>query len=140
MKRIIFILIQATVFTGLHAQTVLTYIIDSLKQVLHLEDTSGQRLDVALPLLMSNNNGVRMSHAMDAVYEATNNIAVDSANVESLKAVHRSFRIIREDDDVFKRYFHMTPTVAAMTMLSKFQNDCTNATSIALTDISQRLR
>ena len=44
-----------------------------------------------------------------------------------------------ETGDWKKKYFEGIPTVAAVTILTRFQNDCQNAALIALGDIKKRL-
>jgi GldM N-terminal domain len=49
------------------------------------------------------------------------------------------FLEIENDKDWIRKHFELTPTVAAITMLSKYQNDCYNIASIIMSDIKKKM-
>jgi hypothetical protein len=114
-------------------------LIESLKQAMQNEDTSGTRLNIATKLLASGNVEHDLTQALLHVYVTANSYHIDNTKKQNLDSVLLSIKEIQGDRDWTKKYFENTATVAAITMFSKFQNDCTNAAVIVLDDIKQRL-
>jgi methyl-accepting chemotaxis protein len=116
-----------------------TQFMDSLKKTMQLQDSSGNRLDLATNVLISTNVQHQLTKALTHVYNTTSDYEIDSIKKQRLDSVLLSIKDIQSDRQWTKKYFETTPTVAAITILSKFQNDCTNAATIVLGDIKQRL-
>ena len=113
--------------------------IDSLKQTMQFQDTSGTNLNLATKLLVFTNTGDSLAKVLLDVYANTNSYPFDNTKRQGLDSVLQPIREVQSDKQWTKKYFERTPTVAAMTILSKFQNDCTNAAAITLGDIKLRL-
>ncbi|RYZ23787.1 MAG: hypothetical protein EOO10_20825 [Chitinophagaceae bacterium] len=112
---------------------------DSLKETMRLQDSTGNRLDVATKLLVGTNNQHELKKYLAQVYSAANRYKSDNTNMLKLDSALLPLKEVQTDREWAKKYFESTPTVAATTMLSKFQNDCTNVAAIILGDIKQRV-
>lgn len=113
--------------------------IDSLKEVMKLEDSLGTNLTIASNLLVSTTTGDILRKELMNVYISAKSYSSSKAKQAELDSTLQSFREIQFNEDWEKIYFEKTPTVAAMTVLSKYQNDCKNIATIILTDIKMRL-
>lgn len=113
--------------------------IDSLKEVMKLEDSLGTNLTIASNLLVSTTTGDILRKELMNVYISAKSYSSSNAKQAELDSTLQSFREIQFNEDWEKIYFEKTPTVAAMTVLCKYQNDCKNITTIILTDIKMRL-
>jgi len=113
--------------------------IDSLKEIMQLQDTLGTNLNVATKLFVFTPTGDNLKKVLLDVYTNTKSYSIDNARQSELDSTLQSFREIQSNKDWTKLYFEKTPTIAAITMLSKFQNDCKNVATITLADIKKRL-
>ena len=113
--------------------------IDSLKQTMQLQDTSGMNLNLATTLLVFTNTGDSLAKMLLNVYANASSYPLANSKKQMLDSALQSIQEIQHDQQWTKKYFKATPTVAAITILTKFQNDCTNAATITLADIKQRL-
>lgn len=95
-------------------------LIDSLKGVLLFQDKSGTNLETATKLLVSTNTGDDLTNVLLNVYANTNSYNIDNSNRPRLDSMLQSFKEIQNDEQWTNKYFEMTPTVAAITILSKF--------------------
>ena len=112
--------------------------IDSLKEIMQLQDTLGNNLSVATKLLVFTPTGDILGKALLNVYTNAKSYPIENARQSELDSTLQSFQEIQNNKDWTKIYFEKTPTVAAMTILSKFQNDCKNVATITLTHIKKR--
>ena len=112
---------------------------DSLKQMMQFQDASGTNVNLATKLFVFTNTGDSLARVLLNVYAYTNSYSVNHTKKQELDSVLQTIREIQIDTQWGKKYFETAPTVAAITILSKFQNDCTNAAVITLGDIKQRL-
>lgn len=113
--------------------------INGLKLNLQSKDSSGGNLNTASALLISTPAGDSLRKVLLNVYAVTESYSLRIATDNGLEHALQTFASIQNNKDWLKLYFDNTPTVAALTMLSKFQNDCQNAASITLADIKNRL-
>ncbi len=113
--------------------------IDSLKLTMRFQDTSGTNLDLATKLFVFTSTGDDLAKVLLKVYANTNSYKISSSKRQELDSMLQSFREIQSDKQWTKKYFEATPIVAAITILSKFQNDCTNAATFTLDDIKKQL-
>lgn len=113
--------------------------IDSLKEIMQLQDTLGTNLNVATKLFVFTPTGDNLKKVLLNVYTNAKSYPIDNARQSELDSTLQSFLEIQSNKDWTKIYFEKTPTFGALTMLSKFQNDCTNVASITLTEIKKRL-
>ena len=63
----------------------------------------------------------------------------NSKEKTNLDSVANSIIELQFDKDWSKKYFDKTPTVAAITMLTKFKNDCKNSAIIGMTSIRKQM-
>lgn len=92
-------------------------LITCLKNELKTADTSGEKLDIAGKLLIQTQTGDSLFNDMRQVYEAGVKYG-DSTMYPLLKDIKKHGK-----DKWLERYFKMVPSVAAITILSKFRND-----------------
>ena len=90
----------------------------NLKEDLESMDKQGERLDVAESLLIQTPKGDSLFRYVMSMYD----IGIQYGD----SSVKDEFVLARENDKNkwLKKYFKMVPTIAARTILSKFQNDC----------------
>lgn len=102
------------------------------------EDFREDNLDASTRLFETNGKGAELKQKLDAYKEAMLNI-----DPEIRKQFEANFPVNTDTKqfetkegktkDFTQTYFHMTPTIAALTMLSKFQNNVRNAESEIVT-------
>src|SRR5688572_1507390 len=90
----------------------------NLKEDLESMDKKGERLDVAESLLIQTPKGDSLFNFVMSVYD----IGIEYGD----SSMKHNFTLLRERDKNkwLEKYFKMVPTIAARTILSKFQNDC----------------
>ena len=113
--------------------------LDSIKTVLQTADATGGRLDVASKLLINTTTGKRLQQLLLDVNDRTTAFYADSIG-SPVEATLFSIHEIRTDSGWSNKYFSRSPTVAAQTILSKFQGDCIYAGSAVLMDIMPHMR
>jgi hypothetical protein len=113
--------------------------IDSLKQVMKFQDTSGTDIDLASSIFVNSKTGDILKEKLLTVYSHSYASLIDSSKKASLDSVLNSISEFQVDINWKRNYFERAPTVAAITILSKFQNDCKNAATISLQDIKEHL-
>jgi glucosamine 6-phosphate synthetase-like amidotransferase/phosphosugar isomerase protein len=121
----------------INAQTIA--FIDSLKKVLQLMDTSGTDIEVSAKLLIKTNAGNALENKLSGVYRSSISYFTDELKKQQIDSVLYSIKEISSDKLWRKKYFQGSPTVASLTMLSSFQNNCINSTAIILDDIRRQL-
>ncbi len=100
------------------------------------EDFKEDNLDASTRLFETNGEGKKLEAKLKAYKEAILNLHPDiRAKYEKTLPVDIEPPIGQEGTkkDFTTAYFHMTPTVAALTMLSKFQNNIKNAENQVVT-------
>ena len=113
--------------------------IDSIKLVMQSKDTSGTNLNVSTEMLVNSQTGNILKEKLLAVYKYSYLSLIDNSKKGSLDSVLNPIGQLQFNDNWKRIYFEMAPTVAAITILSKFQNDCKNAVVISLRDIKEHL-
>ena len=113
--------------------------LDSLKETLHQKDTTGENVDLAMKVLTEPVISDMLEKKLSVVYSCSLSSLVDGAKKRTLDSMMSTIRGIQPGIDWKKFYFEKTPTVAAMTILAKFRNDCDNGTAFVLTDINNHL-
>ncbi|MBX3238476.1 MAG: hypothetical protein KIT80_06785 [Chitinophagaceae bacterium] len=114
--------------------------LDSLKQVMLKKDTTGTNLDLATKLLFNTKTESDLTENLLSVYHSINSYSVDTSTKATINGTFQIFGEIQADKSWAKKYFETTPTIAAVTILTRLKNDCSNAATIALKDIHQRLK
>ena len=91
--------------------------IENLKNELNRVDKQGEKLDAAENILIKTSKGDSLFKYVMSVYDACIKYGDSSAKQEYI--------LLRRFDKIqwLKKYFKDVPTVAAVTILSKFQND-----------------
>lgn len=115
-------------------------LIDSLKDVMQTKDTSGTDLMLATNLIIKTKIGENLTKALNKVYVFATSYFNDKSEKQKLDSALGSLKEIQSSNDWTRKYFESVPTVGAITILTKFKNDCTNTASVALTDIYERLK
>lgn len=84
-------------------------------------DPTGEKLDIAGKVLIGTSKGDSVYQFMMRVFD----LGIEHSTKEEDK---KSFYKFKESakDEWLEKYFDKIPTVAAKTILSKFQNDCVN--------------
>jgi hypothetical protein len=114
-------------------------LIDSLKQVLQQKDVSGTNAFLAEKLLVGTAVGDSLTSKISKVYAYSRSGVFDHKKKLSLDSSMHFIKSIRTDKEWTKSYFKSTLTVAAITMLSHFQNECLNGAIITIEDLKYRL-
>jgi hypothetical protein len=113
--------------------------IDSLKQTLELQDTSGNDLKPSSKLLVKTLTSNKLQDKLIGVYKYSHLTLNNNKEKINLDSVANSIIELQFDKDWSKKYFDKTPTVAAITMLTKFENDCKNSAIIGMTSIRKQI-
>ena len=111
-----------------------------MKSVLLTADSSGTSSGPSDKLMVNSPAGDSLAEKLGAVSSQCYSGLVDNSALPVLKNALKDIDQIQTDKTWNETYFHSTPTVAAVTILSKFQNDCKEAGLIVLTDIEKHLR
>ncbi len=103
-----------------------------------------ENLDASTRLFESNGKGEELKAKLNAYKEAMLNIDPEIRKQFSTKfPVNTDTEQFKTREgktkDFTQTYFHMTPTIAALTMLSKFQNNVKNAESEIVTHIHNQI-
>jgi len=108
--------------------------------MLQAKDTAGTNTNLATNILVKTKTGDNLTKALNNVYAFTSSYFVDDIKKEELNKALQALKEIQNDKNWTKKYFEHTPTIAAVTILAKFQNDCTTATAIVLTNMEEHLK
>ncbi|HEU4472800.1 MAG TPA: hypothetical protein VFR58_17015 [Flavisolibacter sp.] len=114
-------------------------LLDSLKQIIKVRDSSGERLSVASELLIASRSQQQLTKAFIRLFAATDSYRLDERKRQKLDSFLLSVKEVRSDKHWTKKYFERVPTYAAIVLLDKFQNDCMMAAEIVLADIKQQV-
>jgi GldM N-terminal domain len=113
---------------------------EGLKENLQLPDSSLESVIVPTRLLAGTATGDTLGKKLLQLSDYTYTVLVNSQKKESLDSVFfSSISGMRENKQWTKRYFEKTPTMGALTILAKFENDCTGTAQITLEDLKQHL-
>jgi hypothetical protein len=113
--------------------------IDTLKQWLLAADSTGERKEPAEQLLLHTAAGDSMlTHLQQASWYAHGGL-IAKEKTGRLDSTLNDIRNLTVKKDRMNDCFRRTPTVAALTILFKLQNDCLNGALITLEDIDQHL-
>lgn len=110
--------------------------IDSLIDVLRARDSAGDNLTVASDLLLDHPAGDQLEISLLHIAHSTQSVVAEGKEKDRLNTILKSINEMSEDKSWRKKYFQLTPTVAAITMLNKFKNDIKNAGIVTLTYIT----
>ena len=113
--------------------------LDSLKDVLKSKDKSGENIDVATNLIIKSATGDTLIQKLLVVYKYAYSSLIDKSKKGELDSALIRIGEIRFDKNWKRTYFELTPTFAAMTILSALENDCINAATITLRDIKEHM-
>jgi flagellin-specific chaperone FliS len=113
--------------------------IEDLKQELELKDSSRVSTVIPAQLLGSIETSDRLSQKLSAIYDYSHAALNDKNKSRSLDSTLAAFKEIRNNKQWTTKYFDRTPTIAVITILSKFQYDCQDAARFVLGDIKQHL-
>ena len=113
--------------------------LDNLKQRLEAADSSGLSKDLPGQLFVGTATADTLFQKLQAVHDHSYTALIDQNKARSLDSILTAFKEIRNNKQWTSKYFDKTPTIAAITILNKFQYDCLDAARIALGDINQHL-
>lgn len=114
--------------------------IDSLKYILQSEDTTGMNTEISSKLLVNGSLAKNLTSKLLFVSEQTYKSLIDQNNIQSLDSVLNDINQIKNDKKWTNTHFGETPTIAAITILSKFQSDIKNAGLITLSNLKHYLK
>lgn len=94
-----------------------SFYLEILKNQLDSADSEGEKLDVAEKLIIKTTQGDSLYKYVMTMYD----VGIKYGD----SSFQRSYTVFKEPtkDKWLRKYFRMIPTVAAKTILSKFQND-----------------
>lgn len=113
--------------------------IDSLKQTLELQDSSGNDIILTSKILVATKTSELLKSKLIHVYKFAHSVLTDSVDRTHLDSISRSIVELQRDKDWSRKYFDVTPPVAAITILAKFENDCKNSAIIGMQSIQQQV-
>lgn len=113
--------------------------IDSLKEVLKLQDGVGDNLNIASKLLVKTLTGKKLKDKLVTIYNYSYSTLETTQEKLSLDSVAYFIAHLNSGNNWSEKYFDMTPTVAAITMLTKFENDSKNLAIIGLTSVKRQI-
>jgi len=111
---------------------------DSLKNVLETNDSTGTNTVIPAKIINDKNTSDELKKSLFTVMYATESYTISKDRKMSLDSSLLNIRQIQEDNTVLKKYFTKTPTVGAVTILTMFKNECTNASEIVLGEIEKQ--
>ncbi|HPH91228.1 MAG TPA: hypothetical protein PLZ68_10415 [Ferruginibacter sp.] len=113
--------------------------IDSLNQLQKTLDSSGERLDITEKILVGTPTGNELKRKLLWVSGSCYSTLITPVEKPALDSILSWINEIPTISDWDKRHFQLTPTVAGITILNKFENDCKNAASYSLSLIAKQL-
>ncbi len=113
--------------------------IDSLKKTLELQDSSGNDIILTSKILVSTKTSELLKSKLIHVYKFAHSVLTDSVDRTHLDSISHSILELQRDKDWSRKYFDVTPPVAAITILAKFENDCKNSAFIGMQSIQQQV-
>ena len=113
--------------------------LEKQKDNLRSLDSSGDKLDVAFGALIKWRTADTLENLLEKVYRYSCEMLEDTAKKKSIDSVMSSVTYLRSNKKWKRDYFYQTPTIAALTILSKFQSDCKSSAVITLSDIYQHM-
>jgi hypothetical protein len=116
-----------------------TNFIDSVKNFMMELDSSGGSVEVPGKLLVNTKTGNDIAEKLLNVNLVIATYHADATTKATIDSALQPLKEIRTTADWTKFYFSNTPTIAARTVLSKYENDCKEAALLALSDIKRRL-
>lgn len=122
------------------ATSSVVYCLDSLKNVLIQKDSTGTNPNLATKLIVNSKIGNELTQKLLIFYHSIYSYSMDTSSKLTLDSTLQLFKEIQRDKAWAKKYFEATPTIAAVTILAKINNDCSNAAIIILNDINRRLK
>jgi len=111
-----------------------------LKLNLHNSDASGENMEMAEKLLVNTEDGQKLTKALIDVYSITSGHVVDKRRQLKLDTIQAMLKKIAGNRMWPANYFRMVPTIAAITFLTKLQNDCELSAVEALSDLRERMK
>lgn len=112
--------------------------LEDLKQRLKATDSSGVDINIPAQLFVGTATADTLSQKLLAVYDHSYAALVNKNKTHSLDSALLVFKDMRNKQWT-ENFFDKTPTIAAITILSKFQYDCLDAARICLYDVKQHL-
>jgi hypothetical protein len=103
------------------------------------KDSSGVNAAFVAALFIGTPVADTLSQKLAAVYDNSHAALNDKNKARSLDSTLVAFKEIRNNKQWTTKYFDRTPTIAAITIMTKFQYDCLDAARIVLGDIKQHL-
>ena len=113
--------------------------IDSLKTVMEKEDSSRVNTSVAGRLLFHTKTSANLKKLLSQFYGSVKSYTSDETQHKKIDSVTSSIISVLQTEDWEKLYFEDQPTVAAITTLNSFQNQCKNAAQIAFEDMKAHM-
>ncbi len=113
--------------------------LDSLKQVMLDSDALDEDLDAASHFFSNPKIASELKSNLLNVYYSVHVNLMDSASQKELSDLMQNFKEIEVNKHWIKNYFDSIPMIAAITILSKFINDCNKISIIALKSINNQL-
>ncbi len=113
--------------------------IDSLKEELKRKDTSGEKTDVGNKLILNSKKYAELKDRLLSVYSSCIT-TLDTAKQITADDIFNIALEIKKDKKWELKYFDKTPTIAAITVLNKFKNDCSNLVMFTLKDIEGKIK
>jgi len=108
---------------------------DNLKSL----DSIGDKLNVAAGVLIKSHTADTLQILLEKVYRYSYEMLADTAKKKGIDSVMSSVTYLRSNKKWKRDYFYQIPTIGAITILTKFQNDCKSSAVIALSDIYQHM-
>jgi hypothetical protein len=114
--------------------------VDKLQEMLNLADSSGSGLDVSGNLIVRSPNSDTLAILLQHVSETASTCPIGANNKSKLSRVLSDINALPANAGWKKDYFELTPTIAAITILSKFKNDIINAATLAMDDMAGQIK
>ena len=114
-----------------------TAFIENLQRKLKAADSAGENLLVAGKLLIQSGAGSQLRNLLINLYEGSKGVLDTLSNLAETQPTILSFEQVKQDPRWLSLYFDKTPTVGAITMLSKIENDCNQITLIVLRELAK---
>jgi hypothetical protein len=121
------------------AGNIAIHFIDSLKEILNQQDSSGVQTRPVTQMFISSSIGDSLKEKILNVYKLSYSALPESSGKASLDSIFSTISELQQNKNWKKAFFENTPTVGALTMLTKFKYDCQKAAVFTLTDIKSQL-
>ena len=115
-------------------------IIETLRTELYTKDTLGDNVENPTSQLVNTKKGIQLYKELVRYHECAKQNLIDPSRRKSIDSLSINFPEKYTAEKWLEYNFQTTPTIAATTLLTKYQNDCIATGEILLLEIRNKIR